>query len=61
MLFLGLRLIKTVVGRESAIEREVSRLEKQAVEGKVKDKAKDKGKLPSSQANHDDTDSPPAD
>ena len=30
MLFLGLNLVKTVVQRESAIEREVARLEKQA-------------------------------
>jgi DUF1707 SHOCT-like domain len=30
MLFLGLNLLKTVVQRESAIEREVARLEKQA-------------------------------
>jgi hypothetical protein len=30
MLFLGLNLIKTVVGRESVIEREVHRLEEQA-------------------------------
>jgi heme exporter protein D len=37
MVFLGLNLIKTVVQRESAIEREVRRLEKQAIEKKAQD------------------------
>ena len=37
MLFLGLNVVKTVVQRESAIEREVARLEKQAAEDALPD------------------------
>ena len=37
MLFLGLNLIKTVVQRESAIEREVARLEKKAAKDALPD------------------------
>ena len=37
MLFLGLNLLKTVVQRESAIEREVARLEKQAAKDALPD------------------------
>jgi hypothetical protein len=44
MLFLGLNLVKTVVQRESAIEREIARLEKQAA----------KDALPDSPASHGD-------
>jgi len=44
MLFLGLNLMKTVVQRESAIDREVARLEKQAA----------KDALPDSPASHGD-------
>jgi Domain of unknown function (DUF1707) len=46
ILFLGINLVKTVVQRESVIEREVLRLEKQAA----------KGKLPESAADRDDPD-----
>lgn len=44
MVFLGLNLLKTIVQRESAIEREVARLEKQAA----------KDALPDSPASHGD-------
>jgi hypothetical protein len=37
MVFLGLNLVKTVVQRESAIEREVARLEKQAAKDALPD------------------------
>jgi hypothetical protein len=37
MLFLGLNLVKTVVQRESAIEREVARLEKRAARDALSD------------------------
>ena len=46
ILFMGINLIKTVVQRESVIEREVVRLERQAA----------KGKLPASPAEGDDPD-----
>ena len=43
MLFLGLNLVKTVVQRESAIEREVVRLEKQAAQDALPDSPADRG------------------
>src|SRR5262249_16489626 len=43
MLFLGLNLVKTVVQRESAIEREVARLEKQAARDALPDSPAGRG------------------
>ena len=43
MLFLGLNLVKTVVQRESAIEREVVRLEKQAARDALPDSPAGRG------------------
>jgi hypothetical protein len=43
ILFLGLNLVKTVVQRESAIEREVVRLEKQAAKGALPDSPAGRG------------------
>jgi len=43
MLFLGLNLVKTVVQRESAIEREVVRLEKQAAKDALPDSPSGRG------------------
>jgi len=42
IMFLGLNLVKTVVQRESVIEREVIRLEKQAATGKLPESAADR-------------------
>ena len=42
MLFLGLNLVKTVVQRESIIEREILRLEKQAAKGELPDSPADR-------------------
>jgi hypothetical protein len=46
MLFLGLNLVKTVVQRESAIEREVARLEKRAAKAALPDSAESPGDRP---------------
>jgi len=43
MLFLGLNLVKTIVQRESAIEREVVRLEKQAARDALPDSPAGRG------------------
>ena len=45
MLFLGLNLVRTVVQRESAIEREVARLEKQAAKDALPDSPAGRGDL----------------